>query len=56
MLSPMCLRVSLSVPLVPGADQVVGESLDGLCGVTGLLGLTVVAEEDSLFRLGDAKT
>lgn len=56
MLSPMCLRVSYSVPLVPGADQVVGESLDGCCCVTGLLGLTVVAEEDSLFRLGDAKT
>jgi hypothetical protein len=42
--------------LVPGADQVVGESLDGLCSVTGLLGLSVVTDKDGLLRLGDAKT
>lgn len=41
--------------LVADADQVVGEGLDGLCRVAGLGVLTVVADEDGLFGLGDAE-
>ena len=41
--------------LVSGPDQVVRESLDSLCRVAGLVLLAVVADEDGLFRLGDAE-
>jgi hypothetical protein len=41
-------------PLVAEVDQIVGERLDGGCGVAGLDILAVVADENGLFRLDDA--
>jgi hypothetical protein len=44
----------LTAYLIAEVDKVVGERLDGLCRVTRLDVLAVVADEDSLFRLDDA--
>ena len=50
----LCLYPRLCSGLVSGVDQVVRKSLDGLCRVTGLDVLGVVADEDGLFRLDNA--
>jgi hypothetical protein len=42
------------VGLVALADQVVGQRLDGGGGVSGDVGLAVVADDDGLLRLGDS--
>lgn len=40
-------------PLVALADEVVLQRLNGLCGVSCLLGLAVVCDQDGLLRRGD---
>lgn len=46
----------VSFSLVSNSNEVVRKRLDGLCRVAGLLGLSVVADEDGLFCFGDAET
>lgn len=41
------------IPLVALANEVVLQRLNGLCGVSCLLGLAVVCDQDGLLRRGD---
>lgn len=47
------LSLTCCIPLVALADEVVLQRLDGLCGVSCLLGLAVVCDQDGLLRRGD---